>query len=894
MTAPLDSPPTDAARESAAQASSAKMAPAASPAVKSDASERPIRGHLEGLRDGALEGWVTHAVADRRQKPLEVTLYFGAKPILRARADRPRPDVAEAGEGPEACGFSLPLSPALRAMAAREGGWARLLVGDVEVGALKLADETGGATNRSEGFCGDFSGGFSADDPAILALRAALIEEAAAFLTAFEAVETARAAPRTAHAPSPAPCTRHRALFAPLPPRLKDAPDPARSPSLPGYLDFTRHRLRKARDFAPDSLPADRDHLLNWYLSVYGPERRGYRIPLAAQDIAYLSEPIAMGGQSLNLSRALWWRCLARRDLPDLNDRDAWLDTLHWWAWEEAPRLGCEDCLVTRAQIDALRALPVAHRHDAFPLSHAMARALKRDKAFAALSPRQPRDRLILTLALLARAATRPDLLRYLPAASVSACLEPHRGVSPLAAFLAALTGTAPPTGLDGAALTAICAAQGYDRAAGRFLTRLPEGHRLHAPALTRPGLGEGTEGVDIQLIGPLMKASGLGQATRLARDMLGHVAQNKGWRVHAVDFDLDNPAPEGFASPSAARGGHVSFGPPRRARVNLLHLNAESVPLAFAYGPDVFSGAHNIAHVYWELDRPAPCHALGLALLDEVWTSSDYGRAIYAPAFAGPVTAVGMAVEAPPASPFESRQDARASLRAAFGWPSETTIFLSTFDSYSFVQRKNPAGSVAAFERAFPAADYPDLRLILKTQNRDYVTDPAQARIWAGLEAAMARDARITLLNETLDYGALMALKAGVDCYVSLHRSEGWGFGMIEAMQLGIPVIATGYSGNMEFCSHETAWLVDYTLTTLRDDDYIFTPEGARWASPDIAHGAAQMRALLADPGLAARRAAAAKERLARAFSPEAIAARMAARLTEILAQPLEGDSHG
>src|SRR5690606_17608964 len=126
---------------------------------------------------------------------------------------------------------------------------------------------------------------------------------------------------------------------------------------------------------------------------------------------------------------------------------------------------------------------------------------------------------------------------------------------------------------------------------------------------------------------------------------------------------------------------------------------------------------------------------------------------------------------------------------------------------SFSFVQRKNPIGVLEAFRKAFPG-DEP-VRLIVKTQNRDNVFDPVQERIWNRVEAICARDPRIVVMNETLTYEALVKLKAGSDCYISLHRSEGWGFGMIEAMNLGVPVVCTAYSGNMDFCSDETAWLV-------------------------------------------------------------------------------------
>jgi glycosyltransferase involved in cell wall biosynthesis len=139
-------------------------------------------------------------------------------------------------------------------------------------------------------------------------------------------------------------------------------------------------------------------------------------------------------------------------------------------------------------------------------------------------------------------------------------------------------------------------------------------------------------------------------------------------------------------------------------------------------------------------------------------------------------------------------------------------------------------------------------------------------------------------VVNETLSYDDLLKLKSGCDCYVSLHKSEGWGFGMIEAMNLGVPVICTAYSGNMEFCTPETAWLVDYTLIPLAPDDYIFVREGQTWAEPDVADAARQMRAVKADAEGRRAKARAALAFVQQKFSAEAIAKRYQARLAEIL----------
>lgn len=343
---------------------------------------------------------------------------------------------------------------------------------------------------------------------------------------------------------------------------------------------------------------------------------------------------------------------------------------------------------------------------------------------------------------------------------------------------------------------------------------------------------------------------------------------------MNAVDFGLDNPAPEGFSKV----GTLSNF---KQAKVNLIHLNAETVPLAYAYAPDVFSGAYNIGYFFWELDSPAACHHLAPDLLDEVWVSTEYGVQIYQPHTDLPVQNVGMCYE--DLSEIDRTIACRA-LHDRFGWTETPFVFLLAFDSFSFVQRKNPLGVLQAFMAAF-AADT-QVRLVIKTQNRARVHDPVQSRIWDAVDKAVAADARIVVIDETLPYAGLSSLKAGSDCYLSLHKSEGWGFGMIEAMNLSVPVIATAYSGNMDFCSDETAFLVDYTEHELDADDYIFVLPGQKWAEPSTASAAKQMQLVRQNPVLARAKAQAARAHVQEHSSAKAISTRYAKRLAQIFEQ--------
>ncbi len=392
-----------------------------------------------------------------------------------------------------------------------------------------------------------------------------------------------------------------------------------------------------------------------------------------------------------------------------------------------------------------------------------------------------------------------------------------------------------------------------------QFMTTDSKGNRFAAAAYPRPS--DEKPVADVQVIGPFAKASGLGQAARLSVDSL----RTTDLVVRAVDFDLDNPAPEGFSSNIFLE----DYGP---ARVNLIHLNAESIPLAFAYQPDVFSNAYNIGYFFWELDKPALCHYLGMEMLDEIWVSTEYGLQIYKDESKGkPVTNVGMCYEDLGEI---DRATARRFIERRFSFSEKHHVCLVAFDSFSFIQRKNPLAALEAFQKAFK--DVPNARLIVKTQNRDSVLDPMQVQIWDRVEAIVSADRRIVIFNETLSYRDLLLLKAGSDCYISLHRSEGWGFGMIEAMNLRVPVVCTGYSGNMDFCSEKTAWLVEFEEVLLQQNDYIFVRKGAKWADPNVESAARQLRAVYDDPEDRQRRLEAAYQEIRTNFSVEAIGSRL------------------
>src|SRR3954453_5160430 len=157
-----------------------------------------------------------------------------------------------------------------------------------------------------------------------------------------------------------------------------------------------------------------------------------------------------------------------------------------------------------------------------------------------------------------------------------------------------------------------------------------------------------------------------------------------------------------------------------------------------------------------------------------------------------------------------------------------------------SNVQRKNPLASVEAFRTAFPTGNE-RTGLVIKTRNSKLVASRFDAPHWQAVTDAAGTDPRIRIIDETFSNDEMAALLHSCDCYVSLHRSEGFGYGVAEAMLQGKPVIVTNYSAVTDFCSEENARLVPYEIVSPEPGMYPFMePDRCYvWASPDTSAAA-------------------------------------------------------
>ena len=298
-----------------------------------------------------------------------------------------------------------------------------------------------------------------------------------------------------------------------------------------------------------------------------------------------------------------------------------------------------------------------------------------------------------------------------------------------------------------------------------------------------------------------------------------------------------------------------------------LVAVNADELPdFVERLGEDYFEGPR-IGIWGWETNRVPPGWRRAYALIDEIWVYSRFMAENIGAVAPVPVIALPPPVQAPaePAEPLR------------LGVP-EGFLFLFVFDYLSTIQRKNPVGLIEAFKRAFAPGEGP--RLLIKTIN-------APLRPLAEEEVLWAAHGRpdIHVIDRSLSGAELNGVMAACDCYVSLHRSEGFGLTMAEAMAIGKPVIGTGYSGNVDFMSDENSYLVDYTIARVGPECEIYPADG-EWAQPDLEHAAQLMRRVCSEPEQAAAIGARAREDIARTLSPQARGAAMRERLQELLSR--------
>ena len=298
----------------------------------------------------------------------------------------------------------------------------------------------------------------------------------------------------------------------------------------------------------------------------------------------------------------------------------------------------------------------------------------------------------------------------------------------------------------------------------------------------------------------------------------------------------------------------------------NLLCINADMLPVvATALGRRFFEGRHSTGLWFWEVSHFPEQWLRSFDYVDEVWVASEHVADALRPLTSRPVHTIRLPVL--PEAPVEAS-------RAQLGMP-EGFCFLFVFDYRSVFRRKNPLGLIEAFRKAFEPGEGPSL--VIKSICGDEF--PAERE---ELASAAAQRPDIHLIEDTVTIGEKNAMIASCDCYVSLHRSEGLGLTMAEAMYFGRPVIATSYSGNLDFMTERNSYLVPHGMVAIGPGANPY-PEDKAWADPDLDAAARMMREAFEDPEAAAARGRLAAEDIRRTHSPDAAAEAITVRMEEI-----------
>lgn len=278
------------------------------------------------------------------------------------------------------------------------------------------------------------------------------------------------------------------------------------------------------------------------------------------------------------------------------------------------------------------------------------------------------------------------------------------------------------------------------------------------------------------------------------------------------------------------------------------------------------FKGKKNIALIFWELEKLSDTWIDSLEMFDEIWVGSRFNEDTVRRHF--PDKEVCRLPIAPAGIELQDKNECKE--RLGIG----DDVFLCTFayDSNSDFFRKNPKAVIRAFKAAFPEEN---CMLIIKTHQ-------CPRTAFEFLKQEAGDDPRIAIWNEEVSEQLQQMLMNATDLYISLHRSEGLGLTMMEALLLGKPLVCTGYSGNLDFCREDWAELVRFELTEVQAQSHYasFCAPDSYWAEPDEKDAAARLRKIYDQYDVYAERALAGKRFIEENYDPQVLSSLIAYRL--------------
>jgi glycosyltransferase involved in cell wall biosynthesis len=329
------------------------------------------------------------------------------------------------------------------------------------------------------------------------------------------------------------------------------------------------------------------------------------------------------------------------------------------------------------------------------------------------------------------------------------------------------------------------------------------------------------SEDIKINLAGYFNVPTGMGEAARSIQSSL----QQNGLSI--ASFSIPNPRAWSDQIPNTP----FLFGWPKsRSNISITIANADSISLLNTVLPHDYWAKKNIAYWLWETEELPIKFKSAESGFDEIWTSSEYAARAIRKTTELPVKVLPLALDL-------GAIDNAKSNRANFKLPATGTLFGFNFDPNSILERKNLRGLIEAFKLAFNEND--DCYLILKANGKTQGTYEYEKI------RAEATSEKIIFFESTLSRQDSFDFMKSLDVYVSLHRSEGFGLTCAEAMALGKPVIASNYSGNLDFMDVSNSILITTNIIET-NRPYGPYPKGTKWGDPDLVEAAQAMRKML------------------------------------------------
>lgn len=362
-----------------------------------------------------------------------------------------------------------------------------------------------------------------------------------------------------------------------------------------------------------------------------------------------------------------------------------------------------------------------------------------------------------------------------------------------------------------------------------------------------------------VNLIGDIRAEIGLGQSMRLIANEL----ELSKYPFGIYDFQLGGNLRRGDTTWDFRMREDYSYA------VNLFHINPQEVGLAYLYlDKNIWRNHYNIAFWLWELEDFPEEYIETIKFFDEIWTPSEFASNSIRKVTDKPVHTIPYYVLAEADERFK---------RTYFKLPEDKFLYLIMYDTNSTMARKNPVGAVDAYKKAFPQEN-PNVGLVIKVNN----ATEEDLRV---IKAQIGDYKNVYFITQTLDKVQVNSLIADVDVFISLHRAEGFGLVMAEAMLTGTVCIATDWSSNTEFMNAESACMVPYCRTEIQETAGNYK-KGCVWAEPDVDTASEYIRRLHEEPVYYRQVAEHAKKRVGEVLGRERILKILEERLEKIASE--------